>query len=74
MEIVYRGKSYPVVDTQYGFVSVKSLQSQLVGEDGCLRDERAYDIGRRIFFFVPDREISNSVAGIEKYVRENRGK
>lgn len=69
--LTFKGKKYPAVETRFGTVATKSLEKVLLDEHGAPVDKEAYDLDCRVFFFVPDGEISKNVDSIEKYVRDN---
>lgn len=71
MTLTFKGKQYPAVETQFGIVATESLEKALLDEHGVPVDQEAYDLDCRIFFFVPDGEISKNVDSIERYVRNN---
>ena len=71
MTLTFKGKKYPAVETRYGVVSTESLEKVLLDEYGAPRNQEAYDLDCRVFFYVPDDEISKGVRSVEKYVRDN---
>ena len=71
MTLTFKGKEYPAVKTQFGVVSTESLEKVLLDEHGVSVDREAYDLDCRVFFYVPDEEISKGVESVEKYVRDN---
>lgn len=81
--ISYKGVGYPMYEVSINlnlngrlepvFVSVESLESGLMSDDGTYRDAEAISIDEKIYFYIPDDMADKDEQTIRIFIENNTG-
>lgn len=81
--ISYKGSEYPMFEVNINLnlngrldpviVSVESLESELMSDDGTYRDTEGISIDEKIYFYIPDDMADKDEQTIRIFIENNTG-